>query len=332
MQAPPEHVGVWSEFVPSREAQRHLPALAAHGAELYLALREGELDEDTWALLAASREAGVPVRAWLQIPDAGTWLNETNIGDFRRFSDRLLTDAAGRGLSPEWIILDIEPALMLGEALRRAATSGDLPSLVELLADQYDPAAFAQAARELAGMVDELHVRGVRVMAVTLPWVVDDAVDEDTDIQDLLNMPVRGVDWDEVSVIVYRPVLEEYLGGVSLSSSVVQRYAIAAQRYFGNRVELALGNIGSPGLLVPAGYTDPADLTADLAAARSAAITRVSVFSQDGMIEQGGVSRWLDAMARPTQPSYALWSAVDPIRRMIELADRVGVPLALWLP
>ncbi len=314
--SPPGEVGVWSEFLPADEVQDSLETLAAYDADLYLAVEPATIDASLWALCAEARAAGVGVRLWPQLPERGIWLNEQNIADFAAFTETLIDAAAHEEIAIEWIILDIEPALAYAEMLRAAAASG-LPDLIDLLGDHRDRAAFAAAQIQLQALVDALHARGVKVMAVTLPWTVDDLGDGDPDIQDVFDTPLAGPEWDQVCVMVYRPTFSDFFG-VDLPPDYVGSYARTARQVFGPNAQVAIGNIGTRGRVLAPGYTSPTDIVRDVAAARAAGLTSISVYSLDGMIASGNPEPWLAAAAGVTPRTFC----VDPVTALLRFALR----------
>lgn len=327
---PPSHLAVWSETLAYPQIAAELPTLAEFNADLYLAVRPDALDDSLWSLLRAAADHGVAVRPWLLMPDEGVWLNENNITAFADFAHRFLDQAAAAGVPIDWLIFDIEPPFDLAESL--SADSNDPLALIAQLVEQADAAAFSSATAELQNLVAGLQGRNVRVMAVILPWIVDDLRDGDNDLQDLFNTPFADVPWDEVSVIVYRPTLGE-LFGVPLPPEFVGRYAEDARRLFGERASLALGNVGSPGLLVTPGYENPPPLLDDAAAAALAGVDRVSVYSLEGMIEQGGLRRWLLALTTPPPLLPGLFAPqVDALRTLIAAGDTAATLLGAGQP
>ncbi len=320
---PPSELAVWSEFLPYEEVHKHLDALARFSAELYLRVRPGDLGEELWTLLESTEARGVRVRLWLQLPDEGTWLNEQNIAGFGDFARMLLKRAEENGIDVEWLIFDLEPELTYAQALRSAAARGDGDELLQLLSEHHDMSLFESASAELRALTDELHARDVRVMVATLPWTIDDLYDSDPDLQDVFDTPLVNVPWDQVCVMAYRPVFADMFG-LPLSREYVASYARSALCIFGPTTQVAIGNIGAPGLLVPLGYTDPVDACLDISAARSAGIQGISLFSLDGMIDEGGVDRWLVAASSPTPWSMSLDPATGALRIALQWLDRVA--------
>jgi len=318
---PVSELAVWSEFLPPQEVSGQLPALARFEADLYLAVQPDDLGEDLLALLREAKTQNVGVRLWPQLPDLGVWINETNAVEFGVYVFELLEWMAANDVSVDWIIFDLEPSFEYAEQLRGTLGEEGLAGVLDLLAAHRVPEDFEAARRTIAEIVEQLHSVDVRAMAVTLPWTIDDLADSDADLQDIFDTPLVGIGWDKISVMAYRPWFSDFVGA-SLSPGFVGSYAESIAALFGDRAQVAIGNISSPGLLLPQGYSDPFDVTRDVAAARSAGVADVSLYSLDGMVLAGGAERWLAAASGPT---LALNQADLPtvlMRQVFGLLDR----------
>jgi hypothetical protein len=319
---PVEHVAVWSEFLSLSEVRDHLPVLAQFDADLYLAVQPDDLSGELVAFLGDARAAGVEVRPWLQLPGAGIWMNEDNAQAFADFTQTFLDWAGANGVPVEWLIFDLEPSFEYAQQIQASADSGGVLAAIELLASHQDFEQFEAARQIIRDLVEQLHDSGIQVMAVTLPWTIDDLVDGDADIQDMFDTPLADVEWDQISVILYRPTLSDLLG-VRLRPGYVSSYARSMASRYGDRAQVAIGNIATPGLLVPPGYTESFSVYRDVTAARSAGVGDVSLYSLDGMVLEGGPDVWLSAATRTTLSRPYL----DPITALVRLAfvllDRV---------
>lgn len=293
---PPRNIAVWSEFLPYDRVQEQLPELADFGASLYVAVRPDSIGDPLWSLMRAAAEQGVSVRPWLLLPDQGMWLHEQNIPDFDAFATDFLDQAAEAGVQVDWIIFDLEPSIEF--AVNLTAEADNQADFFAYLADQANHTSFTISRTRLQSLVDNLHARNVKVMAATLPWIVDDLGDGDPDLQDLFNTPLADIPWDEVSVMTYRPIWSN-LFRLPFTPAFVARYAAQAKRFFGDRAEIAIGHVGTPGLLVEPGYLIPSPLVEDATASVMAGVDRISIYSLDGLVEQGGARTWLAALRKP---------------------------------
>lgn len=289
-------VAVWCEFMPYAEAAAWLPALAKRRLGLHLAIQpERAEDPALFELLRDADAMGVEVRAWVLLgKDEGYWPNAWNAGRAAEAVRGFAAAARAARAPVPWVVLDLEPPPERMQALGERLGRGDWRGAWRLLQDPEVPAgSCTQAAHRIyADLIADLQARGTRVQAVTLPMALDGpAADR---LVAALGIPLAGLAWDEVSFMAYRPEFVRLAG--PMGADLVARYARAAVRRHGERASLAIGEVGTPGFPVPVpGYTDPADLQADLAACRAAGLPAASIFSLDGLVEQGGLERWLDA-------------------------------------
>jgi len=309
-------LAVWSEFLGDEEVRAQLPLCAAEGVDLYLAIPSVRVgDAALAALVRAAAAQGVGVRAWLLLPEAdGYWPNEHNVSALRSAALALADWRDAEHLPLDWIVLDMEMALPRNREVQRIVEMDGAIAAVDAIKAGRDPAAFADARVAYAALVDELHGRGLEVMAVTIPMVLDDADDGDDDIQDEFDVPITGIAWDEVSFMAYQSLLADFSGSWH-GADVIESYGRSAVAQFGPRAALALGIVGSAGIApVAMPYPDAATLLADHAAARAAGIERVSIYSLDGLVQQASPDEWLDAQIAPRVPDFG---DVDTLRATV---------------
>jgi hypothetical protein len=201
----------------------------------------------------------------------------------------------------EGVSFDLEPAFEYAETLRRAPPFR-IDRWVELLRSHVDPPRFARARDVLAATVDDLRRAGLHAHAVALPLVLDQP-EGSTILEDALDTPVSGIDWDEVSFMVYQTAFAQ-LVGEWLGPALVSSYAADAVARFGSRAGLDLGVVGSAGIGIDPGqrYPDPEALRRDAAAAFAAGIVNMRIYSLDGVLEQGGAERWLSLTNAAADP------------------------------
>jgi hypothetical protein len=295
---PPPPVGVYSEFIAYDALDAQLPALAEHQTRLTVAVQSARIGDASLAgLLRAADERHVRVRLWLVLAvEDGYWPNEANLDRFIAEVERLLEWVDREGLAIEGVVYDLEPAYAYSEELRAAFADG-FDAVEPLVRAHRDPIAFEQSRARLAEHVAEVQARGYGAFAVTYPQVVDDLEDGDDDLQDGLDIPVRGVGFDEVSFMVYQTVIAEAAGTGWIGPGLVRAYAADASRYFGASASIALGIVGSASIVPISGplYDTPAALAQDVAAARAEGVARIEIYSLDGMVELGGPAAWLSA-------------------------------------
>jgi hypothetical protein len=152
--------------------------------------------------------------------------------------------------------------------------------------------------------------------------MVLDQAQSSTALEDALDLVVTGLDWDEISVMVYQTVFSQVLGHW-LGPRLTHSYAVSAVRRWGERAGLDLGVVGAGGVALDPGhrYPSPTELHADVAAALSAGIppARIRVYGLGGVAQE--MRRWLDFRAiTPHRPGRSL--RVEALRALVRLADR----------
>jgi hypothetical protein len=291
------NLGVWAELLDDAAIEAALPELAGAGARLGLAVASERIGDPALAeLTRRAADRGVSVRIWLLLPKSGGyWIGETNaeafaerLGELVRWRDR------SGGPVFEGVSFDLEPDFAYSEALRTEKKSRP-DRWLSLLASHVEPVRFGRARDTLARAADRLRQAGLRSHAVSYPLILDQPAG-DCLLEDALDVPVSGIDWDEVSVMVYQTAFAQQLG-LWLGPALVHSYAIDAVRRFGDRAGIDVGVVGDAGLGLEPGdrYPSPAELRADIEAALAAGIPpeRIRVYGLAGVLGAGGVGRWL---------------------------------------
>ncbi|HTM22648.1 MAG TPA: hypothetical protein VL172_19130 [Kofleriaceae bacterium] len=297
-------LAVWSEFLTDDEVRAAAPLLAEEQADLYLAMPEARLgDPELAALIEELAADGVGVRAWVLLDEAdGYWPNEHNAAAMREAALAFADWRDQAALPVDWIIFDMEMDIARTRAINDAITADGPTAALDLIEAGRDPESFAAGRADYVALLDELHGRGLKVMAVTYPMVLDDPGDGDDDIQDEMDVPVLGLPWDQASFMVYQSLIYD-LTGEWHGPDVIANYTSAARELFGDRGAVALGIVGSAGITpVAMSYPDASTLLADHAAARARSAAAVSIYSLDGVLQQDDPGVWLDAEIPAAEP------------------------------
>lgn len=300
-------LSLWAELMDDAAVEAALPALAARGLGIGLSLPSSRLgDAELAKLTRKAQSAGVPTRLWPLLPkEHGYWIGESNVDETRDMMTALVAWRSRRG-GPVFdaVSFDLEPDYAYSESLRRTARRRP-DRVLGLLLDHVRPTRFAKARAALARTVQTLRRAGVAAHAVTYPLVLDQALG-DTTLEDALSIPVSGIDWDEVSFMVYQTPFAQ-LVGTWLGPALVHSYARTAVERFGERAGIDVGIVGDHGVGIDPGsrYPSPSALAADLAASQAAGIPleRSRVYGLAGVIDAGGVERWLAAPPHPSAPA-----------------------------
>jgi hypothetical protein len=215
--------------------------------------------------------------------DIGYWPGEANADAFYAAALAYADWFVAEDLPVDWIVVDMEMNVNTIYEIGDLFMNGEYLAALQLLWANRTPERYAQAVATYQACVEELHARGLYAMVVTYPTVLDDLPDGDPDLQDLLETPTAGIDWDEVSTMVYSTTYAQYLG-TPMTPYLVYDYARSTVDWFGGRASIALGVSGE--------MTDPAVLAAEVAAAKAAGVERIQVYSYAGSISHGDPDAW----------------------------------------
>ncbi len=236
-----------------------------------------ELSEERAELVKRLNKAGIPVIAWLLLPEAdGYWFNVDNHDKavaryvaFKAWTTQHALQWAGIGLDIEMDINDL-----------RTAVSGtaDLSFAKKIFRRLIDKARVTHAQRSYQALVNLIHADGYPVESYHLPLIVDERRARSTVLQRTLGM---------VDIQTEREVLMLYTSMLtSQGDAVLWSYAPEAD-------SVGVGNTG--GGVDLAGAIDLAPLTWE-AFARDLRLCvmqekPIHIFSLEGCVEQGFLSK-----------------------------------------
>ncbi len=292
--------GLWSEFLEPEEVIAQIPDLKRHSIGLYQNIPSVDIGDPGFAsLFEEAACGGLEVRAWLTLPEEdGYWPNEKNVDLFYAEAVRLAEWIRSSGWAIEWIVVDMEPALQMFTTLIELFEQGDIGGAFDLLFENRDAVAYTEALVKYEDMVDTLHGMGFKVMVVTIPIVLDDVWDDDALIQDVMNIPVHGVPWDEFSFMAYTTTFSRLLSA-ELSSDLVYSYAEDAFRVYGDKAAIDLGVIAHGGMVEGEGISDVDEVRAQVGAAKKAGLTNIHAYSLDGIVHLDEQDPWYEAFQAP---------------------------------
>ncbi|MGK5088906.1 hypothetical protein WDW86_15210 [Bdellovibrionota bacterium FG-2] len=289
-------LGVWSEWIPYPQVEKHLEELSKNRLRIHLAVRQDEVRDpanfsELVHLLHAAQTKKVDVWIWpLLAQKEGYWLNQWNAPQFKAFTLDLLDNLEAQGVSVKGVSFDLEPPLEKLEALLSLAKKLKLAELTKTAQSYDEPDLFCAARSEIRDLAQTLHQRKLLVHAVTTPFILHDFKNKvthprcaDRTMQRVLGIPLDAENFDLISFMAYRSEFKTIIGGIN--SRLVYTYGQRARAAFGGQAGLDLGIVGNltfPHPLI--GYQEPSRLKEDLAAARAAGIGNLQIYSLDGMV------------------------------------------------
>ncbi|PTL77554.1 hypothetical protein [Vitiosangium sp. GDMCC 1.1324] len=293
-----------------------LEALFAHPAvvEHLLALRASvslgvlDLGPERAGVVRRLNEAGVPVVAWLLLPEAeGYWFHQGNAPQATARYEAFRAWTAAQGLRWDGVGLDIEPDI---HDLRRALESRwrMLPALLPRLRRG---GALREARAGYGALMARIREDGYRVDSYQLPFIVDERRAGSTLLQRLSG--VLDVPADREVLMLYTSLVRPHGPGMLWSYGPDARSV---------GVGVTGGGVDVPGLIdVPP--LDWEELARDLRLARRWT-EDIHVFSLEGCVRQDFLARlrdfdWLGAVETPPPSARRVnWlrRAVGPVLRL----------------
>lgn len=292
--------------------------LARRDLELLLAVRPWQLAEIP-AVVRRLQDHGVFVGVWPMLADAdGRWASARSHAAFIAFADALV-DAVPFANE---LVIDLEPPKHLlarwkdGDPTwraseppaRRDATGRIQGSASEPYRHDHATAAAAGAWRQTPSpriyeiaraafttAIERWRAR-MRVSTAILPMLAFEVAGEW--MQRLLGTPTSSLAVDHHSVMAYTSLLEGWSRGL-VSRRRAERLLVAcarlARRRFGDRAGLSLGTVGTGAFGDEPCYRDVGELARDVALAREAGITELSLFDLGGIVRRPPIEPWLEA-------------------------------------
>lgn len=309
---------------------RTMELLARYRLALVLAVRPWQIGSLPTVARAAAR-AEVPLAIWPMLADGdGRWVSAGNAERFAALVRALVGELAPRGLSPAEVMVDLEPpfaevralsdlpesrGLRLLEPLRRLPKTLAVPSA----------ATFARGGDVLGALTRELRAQGIATSAAVWPLVALDRPRAAT-WQALLGTPVDALGADRVSVMMYTTILEGWSrrsvrrsDALALLDGATRRTMI---RFAG--AGISLGCVGTGALADEPIYASPRQLAEDVAVARRAGCTDLSLFELGGVLARAPAEAWLEAFTTEDHPARVATTArVGLARAVARTATRV---------
>ena len=299
------------------------PTLFDLGAKLYVEVREDHIlnrAPHVSRLFHEAVEAGIPVQPVIVLPEeAGVFANEANFDRYFEAVQGMIAWIEDENLLVSWITVDMETPVQTIDRINGYLANHQFLELYLYLLSFRDPAAFAESQANYQTLVDYCHDRGLLVSNTTFPFVLDDYSDGDFSLQDVFEIPVSGVEWDEVDIMAYRTLYQGYTQ-IPLGSDLVYQYAKVNKEIFGDRAAMFLGLILWDGWFTgDSGFQDPGDLEGDIEATLAAGIDQIHVFYFKGIIEKDDPEAWL-------YPDVSDYSA-PPADQYVYLLVHLAMPL-----
>jgi len=273
------------------------PFFAEMKSELYVEVLEEWIfsrDPGVARIFREAHAAGVHVRPYIILPtEDGVYPNEANFEQFFDDVKAFIAWVEEENLPVEWIGVDMETPVQMVLELESYIREFKFLEAFLVLLDHRNPEMFEQSVANYQELVDYCHAHGFNVHVISFPFVLDDYNDEDFHVQDAFDVPVSGVEWDELDFMVYRTMYQDYTL-MPFTSDLVYRYALMANKVFGERASVFIGLVLWPGWFDgDNGYQDPAELEADIEAALAGGVRRIHIFYLTGLLAKDDPLAWM---------------------------------------
>ena len=328
---PIERLAIWCEFLPYAEVAAQLPVLAKYDCDLILHVEQASFSDPDFAeLLRAAKRAGVGVDAWLLLPyQEHLYVGQASVEATRELARRAADFFEKENGAVRAFVFDCEPSPLLGRELFAAVRAKSPRQLARTLRDQMDAEVFWRDTAEINGLIAELRGRGYAVDGAANRAFLDAQDRGNVALEDALNAPVSGVEWDALSFITYR-----YQASQLSYVAMLNRYAPLAKRLYGARAAMDVGLVGNyddipqneeraalfGGGAAFYGYLrgmrSAFDLQEAVGVVLGCGVRRVNLYALDGAATSvAGVESWLKA-ARRAKPmsAFARWTPMRSLQ------------------
>ncbi len=300
---------VWCETLSFEElgAPAVLRLLARYKVEALVAVRPWQV-EGVKELMARLGDAGIDAALWPMLEDAhGRWVSTRSAGAFVELVDELLSSAP----ATTELVLDLEPPFgelsrwkaHAGSAALRAASrltwrgaAGAMTRAAVAHAERYARAK-AQLVAAITRWRDDRGSR--RITTAVMPMLPFDGRGQW--MQRALGTPADDLPVHRHSVMTYTSMLEGWSGGLVDRRRAEWLLTLCARRArarWGERAALSLGAVGTGAFGDEPVLRSPAELARDVALARAAGITELSLFELGGVLRRSPAEAWLEALCQ----------------------------------
>lgn len=301
-----------------------LRPLALRGVELIAAVFPHSMGQ-VGALLGACERLGVAVSLWPMLgDDEGRWANAATMPAYAGLLRRVLGHIEARPVAT--IFVDLEPPIArVKAALRGPAGLGAL----------LGAGGFDEATALLVEVAGEAAARGRTLSAAALPLMAPGGRSA-RGWSRALGVPLSGVPWEAVHLMMYSSLFEGYSGGAlgpRVCGDLVALTARGAARAWGPRAALSLGVVGPGALGDERPLSGVEALRRDVAAARSQGVDDLALFDLLGALRRPPLTSWLDALC--DEPDRAALGLAPEARALAGLCWGGGAllePLARGRP
>ena len=303
----------WAEFMsPPEIVEKALPLLVEFGAGVSVSVPEGSLSDENAKAFREIKAAGVELTFWpLLAREKGYFPNEANVPAFAEMVHDLIAWAEGNGVLPDMIAVDLELPLEQISIFLGAQSGGGARKALDMLRENLNLQRFREARSGLIELNSWIRNRGIKTLAAVLPWVALELFGDGETVQDLMETPVAGIEWDLISPMLYVSMFEGMTGGrISAfdANSLVYETVMRLRNKYGGRAAVSLGVTGTGVLGNEPTFETVEELMVGVDASLAAGARDISIYNLEGVISRENPRVWLEALkaARPRVPERSV--------------------------
>ncbi len=278
-------------------------------------------------LVRKYEEEGIELCLWLLLPsELGYWPSERNVVFFEDYLDELFEWASEEDLYFPWIGVDLEPPIYQLDGVREKSFFEKPSAVVRAGFSNLDKERFEDAMFRYSSLLDKVHDYGVKTLTAVEPLVINDALMGTDFIQDLMEVPVFGVEWDRVSFMIYTSMWSGYSQGLisrEECTSLLYDYLSDGKEKLQERTAVSIGVTGVGALGDEPYYENPSQLKPDVEASLAAGVKDISIFCMRGILRRGNPREWFKMVqdSKPNKPDSS-WKA-----NLIRSGAKIGTSL-----
>lgn len=313
----------WAENIsPPRIVDAGLDLLREYSAGVGVALFPESMTDENASAFRQLKEAGVQLGFWPLLPrEEGYFPGERNVDRFSSFARRLVRWAEDESAKPDLVAVDQElPFEQMLKVLNASFVKKGALAL-ETCLENLDRTSFEYARGRLSQLNQWLKQKGVDTLTACLPWIGLEFDGRLEVIQDMMETPVMGIDWDIISPMSYASMISGMSGGlVTLRDAdwLTFDICLGLRAARGRNSGISLGLTGTGVFESEPVFSEPAQLVTGVEAALAAGVRDVSIYNLEGTLARAEPRRWFEALrnARPRVPprSNRVVTAVNAAR------------------
>jgi hypothetical protein len=299
----------WAEFISPQEiVEKALPLLSEFSAGVSASVPAGSLTDENARAFRDIKAAGVELTFWpLLEREQGYFPNEANVPVYAEMVHNLVEWAESHDVLPAMVAVDLELPFEQISLLLGAERGSQAKTALGMLRENLDPERYREAKSGLIELNSWIQGRGIKTLVAVLPWVAVELFGTGETVQDMMETPVAGIDWDLISPMMYVSMFEGMTAGrISAfdTNSLVYETGVRLRNKYGKRAAVSLGVTGTGVLGNEPTFETVEELMVGVEASLAAGVRDISIYNLEGVVSRENPRVWLEALraARPRIP------------------------------